>query len=796
METATMAVKTLIDGKGELAVKELNRITQNGRIDPFAIPYTTSLCLDPLIQQIEQLAGSSSKGEAFLAREVMRRVEQAPELRSQDLSLDLAKLHQETIELIMLFLFPAGTQEESMFKVTLPFQFEAIYESPALTQLMAMEGVYFCLNNVAQKLNSVNIIQACLVILNRCYGKKIELSPVTLIKVPDAQTNLLRYYKPAMNQEYIRVTVNGELPPLAEEDYQRLLSNIYDMDLWLELLPPAVFSFHGFMFGQLTDVTEQESLGSLKHKLIRRDAVLDIEKVRELADLLRIHFRMPELKLGLTAIDFPTEFRVNHQYKIHYDLLSEVVDNLASVSYAKSIYHRAFKFKEVLLVEDLTNLKEKTELEERLIGMGFRSVLLAPLLNQEERVIGLVELASPEPYAINSFLEIRFREIMSLFRTAVARSREEVDNRLEAILREQYTSLHPSVEWRFIEAAYEILEQRSAGLEVAPMPIQFESVYPLYGQADIVNSSNQRNEAIHADLVENLHAARLVLVRALDLIDFPLISQVVLEIDQALAIQADNFNNSDETRIVEFLFSEVHPLIAELGKDYKFLSELSRQYLAKLDKDLQLIYRRRKDYEDSVNKLNKELSRYFEAQDRESQKTIPHYFEKYKTDGVEYELYAGQSLLRDHTFSNIHLRNLRLTQLIDMCGATRLVEAVTNELPLKLQTAQLVFAYTSPINIHFRMDEKRFDVDGAYNVRYEILKKRIDKATVKNGTERLTLAGMVSIVYLHEKDKKEYLGYVDYLRQSGYIDGEVEEFTLDPLQSVQGLKALRFRVAV
>jgi hypothetical protein len=30
------------------------------------------------------------------------------------------------------------------------------------------------------------------------------------------------------------------------------------------------------------------------------------------------------------------------------------------------------------------------------------------------------------------------------------------------------------------------------------------------------------------------------------------------------------------------------------------------------------------------------------------------------------------------------------------------------------------------------MDEKRFDVDGTYNARYEVVKKRIDKANKRN----------------------------------------------------------------
>ena len=113
---------------------------------------------------------------------------------------------------------------------------------------------------------------------------------------------------------------------------------------------------------------------------------------------------------------------------------------------------------------------------------------------------------------------------------------------------------------------------------------------------------------------------------------------------------------------------------------------------------------------------------------------------------------------------------------------------------MPLRTAQLIFAYTTPMDIKFRMDEKRFDVDGDYNVRYEILKKRIDKATIRQGKERLTPAGQISIVYLHDRDKEEYMGYLNYLREAGYIDGKIEDWVLDPLQSVNGLRGLRFKV--
>lgn len=72
-------------------------------------------------------------------------------------------------------------------------------------------------------------------------------------------------------------------------------------------------------------------------------------------------------------------------------------------------------------------------------------------------------------------------------------------------------------------------------------------------------------------------------------------------------------------------------------------------------------------------------------------------------------------------------------------------------------SATNIFVYSTPHPIRFRMDEQQFDVDGVYSVRYEILKKRIDKTTIKVTEERLTVSSKIAIVYLKEKDKEEYL---------------------------------------
>jgi hypothetical protein len=59
------------------------------------------------------------------------------------------------------------------------------------------------------------------------------------------------------------------------------------------------------------------------------------------------------------------------------------------------------------------------------------------------------------------------------------------------------------------------------------------------------------------------------------------------------------------------------------------------------------------------------------------------------------------------------------------------------------------------------MDEKRFDVDGTYNARYEVVKKRIDKANIKEQRKEL-LKREITIVYSHNYEETEYLKYIKF----------------------------------
>jgi hypothetical protein len=220
------------------------------------------------------------------------------------------------------------------------------------------------------------------------------------------------------------------------------------------------------------------------------------------------------------------------------------------------------------------------------------------------------------------------------------------------------------------------------------------------------------------------------------------------------------------------------------------------EYRSALDPRLGTVYRRRHIFEESVTRIAEMISHYLDLEEHAAQAMFPHYFEKQKTDGVDHQIYAGGALLEDGRFDPLYLRNLRLWQLMVTCGIAARADQLTETLPMPLRTTHLVLVQQTPMSIRFRFDEKRFDVDGAYDIRYEIVKKRIDKAVVRDTAERVTQPGKIAIIYAQPGEGAEYRGYLQYLQHLGYVGEDVEDLELEELQGLHGLRALRVSVTL
>jgi hypothetical protein len=192
--------------------------------------------------------------------------------------------------------------------------------------------------------------------------------------------------------------------------------------------------------------------------------------------------------------------------------------------------------------------------------------------------------------------------------------------------------------------------------------------------------------------------------------------------------------------------------------------------------------------------INKKMSTILDKEQKAAQSIFPHYFERFKTDGVEHNLYIGASIAPEQQFDKIYLSNLRLWQLQTLCKMELEHHRYKTVLPYELEVTSLILVFSSPLSIRFRMDEKRFDVDGTYNARYEVVKKRIDKANIKGTEERITQQEKITIVYSHKEEEREYLKYIKFLQFKNVLEPTIEQFDVEELQGVSGLRAIRIKV--
>ena len=94
------------------------------------------------------------------------------------------------------------------------------------------------------------------------------------------------------------------------------------------------------------------------------------------------------------------------------------------------------------------------------------------------------------------------------------------------------------------------------------------------------------------------------------------------------------------------------------------------------------MYTRIENDDDSVTLINETIGTYLVRQQKVAQKVVPHYFEKYKTEGVDYNIYIGNSSLEEENCCLIDIRYLCLWQPTTMCG----IEGLMNERKPVLKT--------------------------------------------------------------------------------------------------------------
>lgn len=751
-------------------------------------PINSKISFHKLLESLETLTESSDENMASYSKQLLEECGQYPDLRNGFEDRKLLKKYKKPIDKLMKLVFPEALLMNEIKGVSGPFDFEPFHLSTRFQNIIDAAGKGFSFEFKEAKADLLYKF-ACATILGAYYQRPLDLSTPFLFEIPNESTGITRSYRMAFNADMLEISPTGKAIEITEEDYLELLNNFEDTALWKKKFPEGSWDLKGIGILNLMDVTMDASLADITSSLlIKSHNAFDQIKT----GIQRI-FNNATLDMGIIVYDDEKMQAPVEKANIASLTMSDAAAVKGEEVMCAFLYEQLIEQQHPTVVSDVENfdLVSQSYLSETLRQKQYGSYIIAPLIHEGE-LLGFLEIGSRKKYEMNTSSLVKIEKVVPILAMAASRFRMEAQNLREAIIQQECTTIHPAVKWRFEDEATKYMIAQEAGGDPVFKDIIFKDVYPLYGQMDIKGSSTIRNEGVQYDLIKQINGIEKVLIKAHQLTKMAVYEELVFRLDGLKADIKDGLAAGSEHQTLKFIENEIGPVFEHLKKEDKTLAKMIEAYEDMLHPELRMVYEMRRSFDESVTRINHNMAAYIDQKQEEAQAIFPHYFERYKTDGVEYNMYIGEAISKDKTFDPIYLRNLRLWQLISMCEMEKEFKTLQKDLSTPLEVASLILVYSTPLAIHFRMDEKRFDVEGAYNARYEIVKKRVDKAHIKGTNERITVPNKIAIIYSNEQDAQEYRMYIKYLEQKNYIkENSLEELELEDLQGISGLRALR-----
>ncbi len=757
-------------------------------------PFKTLISFHKIIKSFEETALSQVDFQAAYAKSLLEEIKKYPELIEGIEKTEDLHQYEPIVKILLADLFPHSLTKNEIKAITIPFYLYTFNHTERLDQILKDAGDHYDFNYRDVSPDTYYILNCCMII-SQYYGVKVDAMDTPIfLDIPD-KDNIMHHYRVLFNADFMDIVPTERAVKLTGEDIIELIDNFSDIALWKSKFPERSWILKGFAIMTLFDATTENAVSSFKSNLLREESAIHLD---EIESIFRSIYKINDLRIGLTSFE-----KVREEFNLRLvekQLYSHLLYDSTLAECEEMLCHETLEGlltkNEFLVVPDIDKIPaldpKKAYFIDKLKKQHVKSFIFVPLI-QDDKVLGLLEMSSSKVRALNSVNANKLNFILPFIKDKVSKAFSETENQIEAVIQKEYTAIHPSVKWRFQEEAIHYLNNRAFGKDYSLQEIVFENVYPLYGQIDVQGSSESRNQAIKEDLIHQTTDLIALLNKINQTHKLPLFEQKVFDLQRNLATLDLSLSTDTEQVMLDQFNMDVHPILENFRKNNKdslVLADINA-YFDRINLGIGGFYEARRDYDNSITLINKKLVTILDEKQLEAQEYFPHYYERYKTDGIEHNMYIGSSIAPDKNFELYYLKNLRLWQLQVMCEMESQFRVLQPELPHQLEVTSLILVFATPISIRFKMDEKQFDIDGSYNVRYEIAKKRIDKAKIKGSTERITQKGKLVIVYSHLYEETEYLGYINLLQHKGLLQDDIEKFDVEDLQGLIGLKAIR-----
>ncbi|SEN08728.1 hypothetical protein SAMN05216436_11197 [bacterium A37T11] len=761
----------------------------------------TSLSFRGFLSHLQKRIAETQGAQKEIFQSVYDMITKAEMKNGQISAANVHAFEHELFYVYSLLVPPMADEHKTLWALGLPVRGTPFYGTDAFYQLLEQEQID------EKKLNanlSINGNKECLkenqllysFILERLYGFPALDQENLLYGYIDQITGLPRYYEIKLDFTFVDVMPVDKLPELDQKLLRQQTTQEARREMFAKLLPLDSFKFEGFTVISVANVCVEHALENIKNLIIDRSSHDQQNYYDELELSLRILVENPNVNFRLLPLLTINGKAVFDEKFAHGSVLFGDWKNQGSNIALANQFLADYTKKPTLITFnlDLEIEDSRSIFTDTLKKLGINTYVCSPLFYNGQ-ITGLVEVYTEENYTFNKITVGRLKRVSNLLAQLLFDRAGEYYTKIDAVIKEKFTSLQPSVQWKFTEVAWEYLQKlQPEKSKPAIGLIQFNHVHPIYGAIDIRNSTIERNHALTADLTVQLELLMTVLQELNHILQIALIEEIQFNCQLWLNRLVDEPMDQLQQNVRNFLDKEIPETLGYFKESNPQAAIIINRYEEDIHAQTGIAFAKRRALETSMAMVNQSVNNYLELLNAKIQQSYPCYFEKFRTDGVEYDIYIGQSITPHIPFNKLFLKNVQLWQLTSMASIAKITHSLLPHMPHPLETTQLIFVNTGDIDISFRVDERRFDVEGAYNIRYQVIKKRIDKVHLKGSDERLTQPGKVALVYFSESDVKEYKKYITYLQNQDILLHDLEELELEELQGVTGLKALRIGV--
>lgn len=628
------------------------------------LPLQTSLSLKPFIGYLKKSAADEHSLKAKLSAFLLEKITKYPELEG-DVPLSSVDKYGDILELIYVCLTNITEDENKLpWALAVPMRPNFFYGTNAFYKLMyhvhkaKKKGKDLQFDPEFMRRRNLNILYSF--IMERCYNFSPFHKNEIIHSFIDDDTGLARHYRINIDTRFIEVSASRPLPDLKDFATPSQFRDGLDFDILEKHLPLSMFTFKGVSIVTISDETARYAVETIKNTMVKYNHKAEDTCYRDIRQALKTLVQHNDIEFNLTPL-----FRLNNKLVLpdHWASSSIFLGEGKHEHSIEAFLEFAEDFSKnpkPLFYESISGKEAKLyPILRACTHAGIQSLVVLPLFNNG-KLVGMMEIFARETGLLTEQLLARLDTAIPVVAQLLQTSLEHFNFKIDSVIKEKFTSLQPAVQWKFNETAWQYLQDSASGVKGKLKTIRFEDVYPLYGAIDIRNSTIERNQALLGDLQTQFNILIETLENVKQHYKLALVDELVFKARKWKSTLDDTFTPNREVKLSDFLENEASGFLQHFKLTHPDAADIVDRYFKAVEDMKGDAWLHRKHLEDSIQKITSGINTYLDLMKDELQLSYPCYFERFRTDGVEYDIYIGQSIAPDKPFDILYLKNLRL----------------------------------------------------------------------------------------------------------------------------------------